>query len=389
MIFEVPNAHPGCNVADVEREAVYASGIPASRVANGLSDSGGRIRHLHAFRGFAILNIVLVHAFSSILKANLGHGDPSPAAKWIRISNEVLFHGSTIYFALISGLLFTIALRRRGWPRFFRNKLTNVIAPYAVMSLLFTLVEWFLDYRTAPAGNPPAALPGSYLSSLLHGTAQSSYWYIPVIVALFAATPLLDSLVTGRYAGIGIAAVASLPLFMSRAGVEVTAGTVIYFAGVYAFGMFLGEGYAATMARLRQWRGALAGVAATSTVALTVLFAEDIEMIGWVSLRESLFYIQKLSISGLLLYSMQQGENRLPRMLDQLATHAFSIYFLHLFVIKALTHFYARALPPPHDGGLIVALSLLLCGSTLALSWLISKAVQVACGRHSKWLIGA
>ena len=352
-------------------------------------ETTGRILHLHAFRGFAIMNIVILHAFDSVLTITLKGVDPSPAAKWIQIFNEVMFHGSTIYFALISGLLFTVALRRRGWPQFFRSKLTNVIAPYAVMSLLFTLDKWYLDYGVPPAGNPPATLLGTYLSNLWHGTAQSSYWYIPVIAALFAATPLLASLVTGRFAGIGIIAVAALPLFLSRTGVVVTPQTVIYFAGVYAIGIFLGEGYTGNLARLRQWQWALGVIAVSSTAALVLLFAQGLDMIGRVSMRESLFYLQKLAISGLMLCFMQRWEHQLPRVLDQLASHAFAIYFLHLFVIRILIRFPRTIFPLPYDGGLIVLLSLLMFGLALALSWLISRTVQGVCGRNSKWLIGA
>lgn len=373
----------------MEREATCDNGIPVPRVADGLADGAGRIRHLHAFRGFAIINIVAVHAFGTVLKIGPPQADPGPAAKWIWISNEILFHDSTLYFALISGLLFTVALRRRGWSRFFRNKLTNVISPYIVMSLLFTLVKWYKDYGFPSAGNPPAAFLGGFLSNLWLGTAQPGYWYIPVIVVLFAATPLLLFLVTGRHAGIGILVVAALPLFLSRAGVEVTLGTLIYFAGVYAVGMYLGENYAGNLQRMKRYQSGFGAVAVISTAALVLLFTKDIDMAGRVSLRESFFYLQKLSLAGLLLIFLQRREHRMSRALDQLASHAFSIYFLHQIVIKILLRYSSTIFPPPHGGGMVVALSLMLCGSALAFSWMISRSVKSVSGRYSKWLIGA
>ncbi len=367
---------------------VHDAVIQAPGIAVSGGDGTGRIQHLHAFRGFAIANIVLLHVFSLVLDFNMTHAGLSPAEKWIYIFNEVMFHDSTIYFALISGLLFSVVLRRRGWNRFFRSKLTNVIAPFAVMSLLFTLVDRFY-YGASAAGDPRMGLLGKYLLNLWHGTAQLSYWYIPVIVVLFAATPLLNSLVTGRHAGMGIIVMASLPLFLSRTGREVSLGTVGYFAGVYSVGIFLGEGYAGNLAFLRRWRGTLGAIAAASTVALVLLYTRDIDMIGRVSIRESLFYVQKLAFCGLILCYMQRWEKHLPGALDQLAVYSFAIYFMHQFVTRFIIHFSKTMFPPPLGGWMVVALSIVLCGLVLASSCVISRAVQGLCGRHSKWLIGA
>lgn len=348
-----------------------------------------RIEHLHAFRGFAILNIVMIHAFSWVATFNLKQPDPSPSAKWINIFNRVLFHDSTIYFALISGLLFTLVLRCRGWPRFFRKKLANVIAPYAVMSLLFTLVQWNSQSVLFLAGEPPEALFRKYLHNLLHGTALFTYWYIPVLAVLFAMTPLLVKLVTGRYANIGICMVAVLPLFFSRTDTNVTLRTITYFAGVYAVGLYLGDNYSRILPLLQRWRVALGIIAVSTSVALVLMSVHGLDKVGTVSLRESFYYLQKLAIAALVLCYMQRREDRLPSVLNPLAKHAFSIYFLHLFVINLLFHFSIEIFLPPHNGGQIIALSLVLLGFTLALSWLFSRTVQSVFGRSSKWLIGA
>ena len=66
-----------------------------------------------------------------------GGTDPSTGVTVLSAVSESLFHDSTIYFALISGLLFS-ALQSRGWSAFCSNKLANVISPYVVMTLLFT-----------------------------------------------------------------------------------------------------------------------------------------------------------------------------------------------------------------------------------------------------------
>jgi hypothetical protein len=370
-------------MAAISRAVTQAPGIAASGV-----DGTGRIQHLHAFRGFAIANIVLLHVFDLVLDFNMTHAGMSPAEEWIYIFNEVMFHDSTIYFALISGLLFSVVLRRRGWTRFFRSKLTNVIAPFAVMSLLFTLVDRSY-YGASADGAPGMDFLGKYLSNLWHGTAQLSYSDIPVSGVLFAATPLLDTRVTGRHAGMGILVMASLPLFLSRTGREVSLGTVVYFAGVYSVGIFLGEGYAGNLAFLRRRQWALGAVAAASTAALVLLFTRDIDMIGPVSIRESLFYVQKLAFCGLILFYMQRWEKQLPGALDRLAVYSFAIYFMHQFAARIIIHFSKTAFVPPLGGWMIVVLSIALCGLVLISTCLVSRTVQGLCGRHSKWLIGA
>ncbi|MEQ9299328.1 MAG: hypothetical protein RIF33_12225, partial [Cyclobacteriaceae bacterium] len=69
--------------------------------------------YLHSFRGIAIIQIVLIH---SIVAAFLGaNGFELDFTHPLVIANEVLFHDSTLYFAIISGLLYTAILKSRGY----------------------------------------------------------------------------------------------------------------------------------------------------------------------------------------------------------------------------------------------------------------------------------
>ena len=104
------------------------------------------VKHLHAFRGFAILNIVGAHAWSGQVYL-FGGTDPSTGVTVLSAVSETLFHDSTVCFALISGLLFSLVLQSRGWSAFWSNKLANVISPYVVMTLLFTWYGHDENYR--------------------------------------------------------------------------------------------------------------------------------------------------------------------------------------------------------------------------------------------------
>src|SRR6056297_2213580 len=72
--------------------------------------------YLHSFRGFAIINIVFIHAFAyALFLANDNSLDPKDP---IGMANGLLFHNSTIYFAVISGILFSVVLKSKGYKRF-------------------------------------------------------------------------------------------------------------------------------------------------------------------------------------------------------------------------------------------------------------------------------
>ena len=89
--------------------------------------------YLHSFRGFAILNIVAIHAFALagfMSSKNFNSNNP------VSVINELLFHNSTIYFAVISGMLFTAVLKQKGYKAFFINKFKYVFLPYVFLHWL-------------------------------------------------------------------------------------------------------------------------------------------------------------------------------------------------------------------------------------------------------------
>ena len=66
------------------------------------------MQHLQAFRGISIICIVAAHAWSFSIFWT-GQLD-STGLKAVFYSTELLFHGSTIFFAIISGLLFSLLM---------------------------------------------------------------------------------------------------------------------------------------------------------------------------------------------------------------------------------------------------------------------------------------
>ena len=192
-------------------------------------EASGFVRHLHAFRGFAIINIVAVHAFAVPFLFLTEGREESLTTQALYSLTETAFHSSTLYFALISGLLFSIVLKARGWMNFFRGKLTNVLLPYVIITLFFSFYHW-----TVPFTQPvfPESL-GGYLTSSLHniftGEAIFYLWYIPVLAILFALTPLISAILHNKSLSWLIWPIVLGPLVVSRTWPGISVGDVIYF----------------------------------------------------------------------------------------------------------------------------------------------------------------
>ena len=144
--------------------------------------------YLHSFRGFAILNIVIVHAIVGTLVAVDGKLD---MANPVAIINEVLFHDNTLYFAVISGLLFSSILFKKGYRHFYVNKLKYVVTPYV---LITAVVAVFKTLPPSQESTEPVILLyfNNLFRDLLYGKANPLFWYMPVLFFLYLATPLLN-----------------------------------------------------------------------------------------------------------------------------------------------------------------------------------------------------
>jgi membrane-bound acyltransferase YfiQ involved in biofilm formation len=181
------------------------------------------------------------------------------------------------------------------------------------------------------------------------------------------------------------------PLVVSRTSDDVSWHSVVYYLGAYAAGMVIGTHYEAALSLFRRYSVALLLIAAVTTYAILQTYLRNFEWIGFVSIRESLLYVQKLSLAALVLIFLHRYEERLPQWLMTVATYAFPIYFLHAFFIIALAEAQrALGLAPAEDNaaGLILGGAALLVGS-IAVSLALSRLAQGLLGSRARALIGA
>jgi len=349
--------------------------------------------HVHAFRAFAIVSVVAVHAFAGWLFFIGPQAAAAPDLQIVSRLTETLFHDATIYFALISGLLYSKVLHARGGAAFARGKALNVLLPYLVMTTIFTGLDW--SPQAGWSVGVPEAQPylKAWLMNVVSGQAIFVFWYLPVLLALFGLTPWLHRAVSGnsRRAKAALGLALALPLVFSRTGTVVSLSSILFFAAPYCFGLWLGEGYEAKLAMLARWRAALLAVALVSSVPICGLIVpgDESPAAPFFSPLEGLFYVQKMAVALWVLLGLRALDDSLPPWVSRLADASFAIYFVHIPVLLCVVPWVLRQIPAGAGWPVHVGVMAALCAFTLAASLALVRILQTLLGRRSRWLVGA
>lgn len=347
---------------------------------------------LHAFRGFAILNITAIHVLSwpfYIIRER--QYDVPESFGLVDASIGILLHDSTLYFTFISAILFSTVLKAKGYPRFFRSKFTNVFFPFLVFTLFATALKW--DFSgLIPFHISIESLPvylGSTVMNLLTGNSLWIYWYIPILLSLFVVTPLLDRLpsLPGGYWLCGIIILA--PLVCSRVWPAVSWTTYVYFLGAYLLGMLVGKHYEQAIAFISKFKLSFIIVAIVTTGWFFVTSPFGPVVFGTVNLQESVWYIQKIAFAALVLLWFERKLTTVPKWLDVLANYAFALYFIHMFIV-AIYFSLLDASGLRLDNSAILTLNFivsypLVLSVCVAFIFLFKKVL----GRYSRYILGS
>jgi surface polysaccharide O-acyltransferase-like enzyme len=347
------------------------------------------IRHLHAFRAIAIIGVVAAHSWHPVINAVGGRAERPDLIPLYSVT-VTLFHGTTLLFAFISGLLFSLVLSSKSWASFYRSRFVNVVCPYLLMTALFTFCAWKIT--------GPQIFDGSLADYVIafgknayKGRAMYHLWYIPVFVVLLILTPILARLVKQDRLRPLIWLLICLPVLVSRGEpFGFNSRAVIYFIGVYLAGMLIAIDYEKSLQTLRAHAFWLWMAFLTSTAVLLARHggAFDNRMFTW-HVVESFNYINKLAAIGLILPWLKDAEQRLPRWLDPVASYSFTIYLLHsVFVFMVLAGL-LWALPEPPGFASVFLIGLAILITSLAISLFLGMLLKRALGRMSRPLIGA
>jgi len=344
---------------------------------------------IHAFRGFAILNIVAIHAFGFIFYLAETMEHPAGAAlKVLNWANGILFHDATLYFAGISGILFSMILQERGYARFFRSKFAYVFMPYLFFTALYSWRQW-------PLEGPATFFDGTMWEflllvgrSLLTGDAIFALWYIPVLMVLYAATPVLAKLLATDDAKWLNVAIMMSPLVISRVWPEISWTNYVYFIGAYMLGMYTGANYRRAIEFVQRHVVLFAITAIVTTAVLVVLFGLDNSAWGIIRFTESAWYMQKIAISGLVLLWFERSITYVPKWLDVLGNYAFAIYFLHGYLLFELYAALVRFGIVLETVPAIIFCAIMTYAVVIIASVVITFVAKTVLGRRSRYFFG-
>lgn len=334
---------------------------------------------LHAITHFRALAIVFVVASHCIL---LAHYDTPTLAQGTFIN---LLTGATVFFVLISGILFQhVFVPRYTFRRFMRSKLRNVALPYLVLALPLTV---FVVLRAASGEIGARVLYGAHL--LLSGNTVIAYWYVPAILVMFLMSPLhmaYQRLSLNHQ--LSMLAMLYLLSNIVQRSVEdmVIPQSVIYFTPVYLTGMTYMQHRAAALPLLKR----LSFPLLLSAVLLAMLAAQMGHYGNYhtgFSLRWSeidLMMPQKLALSFAILGLLERYADRPIAASQSLAEASFGVFFLHAPMIYLLLEAGYRPLFAAPLANIMVMTGVLfaLCLGSIAL-------LRRVFPNHSRQLVGA
>ena len=338
------------------------------------------LKHIHYFRAFAIINIVIIHTWRIPSEYK-----ESQHLTYLLIETfrEVSFHDSTIYFVFISGFLFHYLSPRFELIKYYKSKIFNVIFPYIFMTSLvlfkhaneFTNIEYTLFFSAK-----------KIFTTFVYGKAQIQYWYIPFISLVFLISPLLLKIPKNIFYKVVIVA-SILPLLGTRTNIQISIWQYIYFLPIYLQGIYVSMNYNKITKFINMKKKQLFFISIISSILLIYLQWSRYH-ISIVNITESLYYIQKLSICFLIIITFQKFENKDFSILNNFATYSFAIYFTHLLVGNNLfKNYYYHFIP--ESSLLILPASILYVVIVTFTTLFFCMSIKKILGHRSRYFIGA
>lgn len=262
----------------------------------------------------------------------------------IILLNDVVFRGSTLYFTLLSGILFSAVLKQKGYTSFYKNKFLYLILPY----VFFTLIVACINIVTSPQESFFAGLQNYFeraFMDIVSGKADLIVWYMPVLVILCILTPLLDFLLhKNKATKIVFFFFVLAPLYFSRfpLGENVFVGyeTIVYFGGAYALGMYCGIDIENTMRLIKKYAVLLIAIVALFSFGAAYLRYNDIYLVGNTILAESFYYCSKIALAGILLLFFKKLGEKQPEWLAAIAKISFPLYLIHGSILFGMAPYF-------------------------------------------------
>lgn len=344
--------------------------------------------NIQTFRAFAILNITAIHCWAACYYSA---GSQSSAGHNLRSLIESIFHNSTIYFALISGILYSLVLKKQSITQFYHKKFITIFIPYLFFTGIYTVLAGrvFIGEHIEPTSiqDMLEAIP----SNLLNGSSWGHLWYPPILLVLFILTPLIYKSLKHPTFKYTLLITALAPLAVSRVWPDFSLNNVCFFGGVYSLGLYIGLHYQKALALFNRFSLTLLLSAILLFLPIGYLYQYSPAINLPFNPIESLSYLQKIFFGCFLIERLHRIQGPTNKTLDFIATHAYGIYLVH----PAISIFGAIGLqiisPSIFERASFIALALYglaLFIATLLLSAALIMATKIILGKYSKFIYG-
>jgi hypothetical protein len=166
------------------------------------------------------------------------------------------------------------------------------------------------------------------------------------------------------------------PLLGTRTGTQISILQYAYYLPIYLIGIYVAKDYFRFISFIEKRTKLLVLSLAISSILIIIDYETSIQ-IGWVNIRESFFYIQKISLCFLSLLLFARFESKRILVLEYFAKYAFTIFLMHTIVgnngVKILYYNQVFAQAPRLLFPLSVLLVVVISCVTLMCCYLLTK----------------
>jgi surface polysaccharide O-acyltransferase-like enzyme len=343
--------------------------------------SGDALSYVHNLRAIAILFVIAIHCISS-----LNWEESSGLHKVVLI----ITHNGVELFIFIAGFLFQRLSAKFQYKSYLQKRLKTVVFPYLLVSIpgiVYALLKGpFPGFRET-------VLVWQYLRDCLMyyltGAHVVPYWFIPMILLYFLATPLFIVLDrwNGTYCLLPFGMLISIIILPEFGEVVNPVRMFLHYLSFYLLGMIFSRYKVYRLELLNDHRSWLL-LALVITIIVEIVISPQWKFIN---------VIQSQLLCSLLIYWLWKYDSKLPsyiiKTFNVIADYSFGIYLLHYYLILFWDAFLKKGimlnqipLRPLPDGTLLNFIFTFISITMLSVMcvYLIKKIV----GRRSKMLIG-
>lgn len=356
------------------------------------------LNSINYFRGIAIIIIVMTHSYG--------------VAHWNVFTNASLFEklfysfnlNGSVFFVFISGYLYNhIFYPNFNYRQFLIKKAKFVLTPYLICSILpivYTVFDrnndWLLNFVFVNGGKgflPDGMIEKPLLAILwflVTGRAVYAYWFIPMIIIVFAISPLINYLIKSGHLIKVILLLLPISMIVHRPINNINPfHSLVYFLPVYLLGIYSSINRQKILNTLESnWHKLIILLSAISLILVQVLVLDSSGNFNKVFFKitvPDVNIIQKILLCFLFISVLDSLEKTNITALKQTAQTSFAIYFIHPLLLRPLTRL-PRVMGFNFQGNfftLMVATFVMV-----ALSIAIAQLIKLIFKKNSRYLIG-